>query len=112
MFYALNSNSNCFLGDATHKILDRQDQEIGHQNKKIKHALESAEATHEEFERCVQSSSNDGVIGRAQKKREKALTAYQKAAAMSAEKIGTGSGKVGLLLPSRFDHPRHGNGSM
>jgi len=64
------------------------------------------------LERHVQSSSNDLVIGRAQKKKEKALTAYQKVVGMSTEKIGTGSGKVGLLLPAFSDRPHHGNGSM
>jgi hypothetical protein len=55
---------------------------------------------------------NHLVIGRAQKKREKALIAYQKVMGMSTEKIGTGSGKVGLLLPSLSDRPHQGNGSM
>ncbi|KIM36354.1 hypothetical protein M413DRAFT_449233 [Hebeloma cylindrosporum] len=98
--------------EATHKILEKQDQDIVHQNKKIKRALEGVTATHEELERFVQGSSNHLVINRAEKKREKAMASYKKAVEMSTEKIGTGSGKVGLLLPPLPDRPHSGNSTM
>jgi len=108
----LNSCSDYDLGEATHKILEKQDQDIMYQNKKIKRAMEGVTATHEELERFVQGSSSHLVINRAEKKKEKAVAGYKKAIEMSTEKIGTGSGKVGLLLPPLPDRPRSGNGAM
>jgi hypothetical protein len=100
------------LGNVTHKILEKQDQDIEHQNKKIKRAIEGVAATHEELERHVQGSSNPLTINRTEKKKEKAMAGYRKAVEASTEKIGTGSGKVGLLLPPLPDRPHYGNGAM
>jgi len=104
--------SDCSSGNTIHKILSKEDQEIEHQNKKIKCAFESVAATHEELERCVQSSSNLLSINRAEKKREKALTAYEKVVERSTEKIGSGFRKVGLLLPPLPDRPHSGSSAL
>ena len=109
----LNSCSDYdLLGEATHKILEKQDQDIMHQNKKIKRAIEGVTVTHEELECFVQGSSSHLVINRAKKKKEKVMAGYKKAIEMSAEKIGTGSGKVRLILPLLPDLPCSGNGTM
>jgi len=99
------------LGKATHKILKKQDQDIEHQNKKIRRAIEGVTTTHE-LECQVQGSSNHLTVDRTKKKKEKAMASYRKAVEMSTEKIGTGSGKVGLLLPPLPDRPHYGNGDM
>lgn len=105
-----------------HKVLVSQDKAIELQNKRLKtaHIVKTAAMQrlllHESY---AGPSSASGQRAQATKAFECANQAYDKAVAGSLASVGSGSGKVGILLPNEAIHqvsPRkfqsHGRGSM
>lgn len=86
--------------NAHHNALSRQDETIERHNKKLKKAHGDNIDTEERL-MIVQESQGSSLptIEKAKKASVRAAEAYQRAVTASLKVIGSGSGKVGLLLP-------------
>ena len=88
------------LGNAHHNALSRQDEMIERHNKKLKKAHADNINTEERLTIAQESQGSSlPTIEKAKKASVRAAEAYQRAVTASLKVIGSGSGKVGLLLP-------------
>lgn len=86
------------IDDDRHRSLDAQDTRLKSYNKKLK-AAHTNQTKAENRLRTAIYANDTAVIAKAQKARDKAAVAYSKALASSVDAIGSGSGKVAILLP-------------
>ncbi|KAJ7210349.1 hypothetical protein GGX14DRAFT_363314, partial [Mycena pura] len=84
---------------AQHRVLEKEDARIENQNKRLKAAYDSRNAA----ERRLSEGGSQVALERAVRGRDHAQNALEKAVTASRELAGSGSGKVGLLLPAS-DH--------
>ena len=88
------------LGNAHDNALSRQDETIERHNKKLKKAHADHINTEERLTIAQESQGSSlPTIEKAKKASVRAAEAYQRAVTASLKVIGSGSGKVGLLLP-------------
>lgn len=85
-------------GNAQHKKLAGQDAQIDGHNKKLKTSHDAKLSAQNRFETAL-SQGNPAQIERASKAMERAKSTYSKTIAASLDAVGSGSGKVGILLP-------------
>ncbi|KAJ7122723.1 hypothetical protein C8R46DRAFT_1238174 [Mycena filopes] len=86
--------------DQHHKTLLRQDTQIEAHNKRLRTAHDAMLNANERVYSTHSQSGSQVQLERVYKGAERAEDAYEKALAASKEVVGSGSGKVGLLLPS------------
>lgn len=97
---------NDSIGHSHHQVLASQDKAIELQNKRLKTAHTAKTAA---FQRLHMHESNAGPSSatgqqmQASKAFERAAKAYEKAITGSLASIGSGSGKVGILLPANSE---------
>ncbi|KAJ7261654.1 hypothetical protein C8J57DRAFT_1514171 [Mycena rebaudengoi] len=83
-----------------HKDFSKQDAHIENQNKKLRTASDRKLIAEEQLYLLHGHAGSQVQLERAYKAVEWASEGYEKALAASMEVVGTGSGKVGVLLPS------------
>ncbi|KAG6818704.1 hypothetical protein H0H93_002634 [Arthromyces matolae] len=87
-----------------HKSLQSEDNNIETKNQRLQSAYQTQAQAQRRLEAAGYSahqaqSSNHGVVEKAAKSYQKASEGYARAVSDSLAMVGTGSGKVGLLLP-------------
>src|ERR1700761_7520688 len=99
----LKGSSIRCLANSLHKSLSKEDTRIKAQNKRLRTACDAKFRAEGHLDVVMYGAGSQIQLDRAAKAVARANDEYEKAAAASADLVGTGSGKVGLLLPS---HPR------
>ncbi|KAJ7199711.1 hypothetical protein B0H12DRAFT_1081347 [Mycena haematopus] len=83
-----------------HKSLAKEDARIHNQNKRLRTAHDAKIRADDNLHVLYSSAGSQAQLQRAQNAAERAADGYVKALVASREVVGSGSGKVGLLLPS------------
>ncbi|KAJ7257624.1 hypothetical protein C8J57DRAFT_1074290 [Mycena rebaudengoi] len=83
-----------------HKTLSRQDTHIEMKNKRLRTAHDAKIKADEQLYTIQNQAGSQVQLERAYKAVDRAADGYVKALTASREVVGSGSGKVGLLLPS------------
>ncbi|KAJ7437910.1 hypothetical protein B0H11DRAFT_1884881 [Mycena galericulata] len=83
-----------------HKSLSRQDAHIETQNKRLRTAYDAKVKAAEQLYELQGRAGSQAQLERAHKAVDRTVDAFTKALATSTEIVGSGSGKVGILLPS------------
>lgn len=81
------------------KVLQKQDSTLETLNNKLKHAYDSKESAENGYLLTLDGRHSEIQIEQAARKNERASQVYEKALRASLSGVGTGSGKVGILLP-------------
>ncbi|KAH9483415.1 hypothetical protein JR316_0002881 [Psilocybe cubensis] len=95
------SRSICRKNDLSSKILSQQDRAIEGRNKKLQKAEASRVTATQDYLNKSNNATTHAQAQAAARRLEKTETTFQKEVESSLSLVGTGSGKVGLLLPRR-----------
>ncbi|KAF7294020.1 hypothetical protein MKEN_01448100 [Mycena kentingensis (nom. inval.)] len=90
-------------GQQQHRALAKADTRIDTHNKRLQKAHEAHLKAQHKYAMLRQTSANSQQLQRAMKARQRANDAYVSAVKASKDVVGTGSGKVGVLLPNPHD---------
>jgi hypothetical protein len=88
-----------FSANHQHKSLAKQDARIQNKNKRLRAAHDLKMKAEEQLYTLRGRAGSQAQLELAQKAVERASDGFEKALAASREVVGSGSGKVGLLLP-------------
>lgn len=99
-FMWLLMHSFWLTGNAQHQVLVSKDQVIERQNKRLKKTHDSKVNADARLASLQIRASDAAALAKASKSKSRADDAYAKAQAASLQTVGTGSGKVAILLPS------------
>ncbi|KAJ7676899.1 hypothetical protein DFH06DRAFT_976937 [Mycena polygramma] len=83
-----------------HETLSREDARIETQNKRLRTAYDARTKANDQLYQLQVRAGSQIQLDRAYKAVDRANDSYTKALAASEEVVGSGSGKVGILLPS------------
>lgn len=87
-------------GSARSKGLSREDDAIEAHNSKLQKAYNTMIDAEQKYNDCLTNEGSTLQLEKTKTKWDKARTVYEKALEVSLSSLHTGSGKVGVLLPS------------
>lgn len=98
----LKNDATFILRKATtqHKVLSKQDTRIENQNKRMRTAYDAKIQAERKLQILQSGAGSQTALERALHAQDRTQEAFEKVVAASRELVGSGSGKVGLLLPS------------
>ncbi|KAJ7194417.1 hypothetical protein GGX14DRAFT_576364 [Mycena pura] len=83
-----------------HKVLSKQDIRIQNQNKRMRTVYDAKIQAEQKLQTLQSGAGSQTALERALHAHDRTREAFEKVVAASHELVGSGSGKVGLLLPS------------
>lgn len=100
ILFRLTLNLILLLANIHSKVLKRQDDVLHSRNSKLQEAYNQKVSAEHDYLLTLDGKHSDKQIEQASKKKDSKTKLYEKAITESLSGIGTGSGKVGILLPS------------
>ena len=106
MCVAIRTVANQRVATVRQKVLTGQDHAIKTRNERLRNAKDALDKNNKRLSDCQIRATNyprnrkyQNALANADAARAKAEAAYQKAIATSLEVVGSGSGRIGILLP-------------